>query len=109
MQLILSKTGVQALWHCLQTVQPKGRTEIRNHAKVTRAIKTQCTEGTDQSFKEKSEMELDEDRIKYVTESARELVNKGVPGGVAEGYDELLDAIDAAEKTAEKKPAADKK
>jgi hypothetical protein len=93
--------GINALWHCYTSVlNPKGRSELRDHAKVTRAIKKCCTEGDALKFKKEAELLLDEDRLKYVVRSVKETIEKPVPGALAEGYDELLEALEEAEKAA---------
>jgi hypothetical protein len=42
------------------------------------------------------EMELDEDRLKYLKEIAMKRIDAGISGGLAEGYDVLMEALDPA-------------
>lgn len=97
-RITLDFFGTQGAWHALMQTEVKGRSQVRDHSRAFRALKTQCmkmtteTEGTFIG----GTIELDESRYDYLREIADKKLTAGVPGTVGEGYAALLDAMDVA-------------
>ena len=101
MKITLSKIATAAAWHCLSNTDAKARSELRNHSRVTRAIRAGATTPDQENQNSFTflggEVELvDENLYKYFLEIVDKKVNTGVPGAFAEGYCDLVDALDDA-------------
>lgn len=117
MKINLTKNAHAALWYALSAMQPRGRSEVRLHAKAQRPARQLCKSNEDDggdmlTFKagtieipSKEAFEyLKKDVIDKILEEGPPATanskQRGISGLYAEGFQDLLDAIEAAEKAA---------
>lgn len=106
--IALSHAAISAVNHVLSSTEPKGRSEIRNHSRIVKILKSDCMEEKEENnqkltVSKEGSLVLDEDKFKYFKEILKEKITKPIPGVLSTGYTELLDAIDAAEEAVSKK------
>lgn len=101
-KLKLNLRAALAAWMVLGKTQTKGETEIRANASCRRAHRAGCQEDDEEKTIKAGTMELAAEPKKYLRKVLRELMDAGLPGDVAEGIDDLLEALDEAEKSAKK-------
>lgn len=99
----LSKEASSALSQCMTTTDPKGRTEMRKHARIMRVLKKFCAtreevmyNGVLQEltrFKEGDMLFDDIDTFKFMKECVDKRVESSVPAGMTEGYNDLDEAV----------------
>jgi hypothetical protein len=104
----MSHAAVNAANHCMTNTEAKGsRSDLRNHSRVVRAMQRDCFdkrreivngEAVETVRTKESVLHLDEARFDYFREAIDAIVKKSVPGVLTIGYDDLLEAMDAAEK-----------
>jgi hypothetical protein len=97
--LNLTVIGAAAMTDLLSGIGPRGRVDLRNHAKLFKQLNTACRKFKDGST---TQFELipctveltDPDLVGYFKDILLEKVKEGVPGNLSEGYVLLLDVID---------------
>ena len=103
MELKLTAPMLASIHHIVNGASPKGRSEVRNQARLLRAIKAHLPEGKN-AF-EDGAVEIDEDRQRYLRELIDKALNKGdYPGLFVVGLDDFLEVFDEARES-EKKDA----
>ena len=100
MKIALTKFAGAALLHALGTKQPKGRPELRQQERLQRACRTLEQEKTapgGQAYFEicAGAVEVAAGDLEFlVKEVLYKQIDAGIPGGHAQGYGELLDAVE---------------
>jgi hypothetical protein len=95
----LTHEAVAACNNCLVSLEPKGRTELRAHSKICRALKSECFENiitaekVTQIVSKEGKLKLGEDLLEYLQSNLEERIKKGIPGALSIGYMDLLDAL----------------
>jgi hypothetical protein len=94
-KLKLSAIATQGCHYVLVSLEVKGRA-TRDHANIMRKIKGHCMTMQD-DFKgdfKGGEIELDSERVRYLSKLIDERKEKGVQGAFTEGVDDLSAIVD---------------
>ena len=103
----LTHAGINAANHCLLNTQVSKRGDLRRHSKILKGLVAQCTEkktqvingqAAENTVTKEGFLIIDEECLEFLQDSADAKLEAGVPGTIAEGYNDLLDAMDSAEK-----------
>ena len=110
-KLELTEEAVIALIGCLRGLEAKGRTENRCLSRSQRAVTAACSvkkerkvqtptgyETVEDTVAKAGSVELCEEHFKYVKEAVSKKIDDKIKGNEAMGYDDLWEAIEAAEK-----------
>lgn len=103
--LKLNQLQTAAMYHCLSGAQVKGRSDRRLHSRLMKALKTGAMKMTDEINGEfvGGVVVATEDALTYFQETVNEVVTKGFPGQLAEGYETLEEQLNALLPKPEKK------
>lgn len=97
-KLKLCKDAALAAWICLKKTQTKGEAEIRLNAGCRRAHRLYCQDTDESRTIKAGTLDLGSaDRVKYLKRLLKEQMDAGIEADLAEPYEALLDAFDAAE------------
>ncbi len=94
-EIKLNQLSTSALYNALTQTQPKGRSDMRIHAKIMAAMKKTCMVMMDEmngSFKGGT-LTISEDGSKYLGDVLDERIKAGLPGQFVDGYAELDELV----------------
>jgi hypothetical protein len=113
-EMKLTKYAVSSLWNLLTTTPVKdSRVEMRKHGGVMKGLKnpaagkkpcmTEDVPGSDGwVFQNDGTLTVKQEHLDYVEDILDDAAKRGVPGNMAEGYSDLIDAIEAVKPTEKK-------
>ena len=105
----LDRRGAAAAWNLLSTAQPKGRAEVRLHARAMKGLQEHCAkylpDQTRVEFKD-GEWPLNESVAEYVEDLLDKKLEQPIEGSFSQGYAQLCDEFDLLKAGEPKKEGA---
>ena len=95
MDVTLNQQAAISLWNCLSSGEPKGRSEVRLHAKAFRALK--AVGSKDNNIVACVLTGVEDSVLDFIRAEVKARMDKGVNGQLSEGYSDLLDALEVKE------------
>lgn len=102
MEIVLELDAEQmsAALHCMATTEAKTKASVKQHGKLLKAIKKNVSaiDSPDggRTVVKPGKLEMHEDRLTYLAQTLDDRISKGIPGDLSDGYDSLLETVEAA-------------